>query len=173
MKRGQVWIETVIYTLVALVIIGLVLAFAKPKIQELQDKIVLEQSLEILQEIDLVILSIQEVPGNQRNLEIGIKKGSLEIDGENNKTVFEMESRNMFTEPGADVAIGDINVRTETKGELYLVTFTRTYEDYEISFGEGDSKILTSAPNPYKLLVSNNGKNEDEPSKIKINFKLA
>ena len=171
-KRGQVWIETVIYTLIALIIIGLVLAFAKPKIQEIQDKIVLEQSLEILQEIDSIILDIQEVPGNKRILEIGIKKGNLEIDGVNNKIIFEMESRYVFTEPGANVAIGKIIAKTEPRGELNSITFTRVYGDYEISFGEGYSKIFTSAPNPYRLAISNKGKVSEENPTIKINFDL-
>ena len=30
-KEGQVWVETVVYTLIAFVLIGLVLSFAKPK----------------------------------------------------------------------------------------------------------------------------------------------
>ena len=38
-KRGQVWVETVIYTLIALALIGTVLAFVKPKVEEMQDKI--------------------------------------------------------------------------------------------------------------------------------------
>jgi uncharacterized protein (UPF0333 family) len=38
-KRGQIWVETVVYTLIALVMIGLVLAFAKPKIEELQSDV--------------------------------------------------------------------------------------------------------------------------------------
>ena len=44
MKRGvngQVWVETVTYTLIAIVMIGLVLSFAKPKIEELQDKTII------------------------------------------------------------------------------------------------------------------------------------
>ena len=44
-KRGQVWVETVIYTLIALVMIGLVLSFVQPKIMELQDKATLQQSI--------------------------------------------------------------------------------------------------------------------------------
>ena len=35
-KRGQIWVETVIYTLIALILIGLVLTFITPKIKEIQ-----------------------------------------------------------------------------------------------------------------------------------------
>lgn len=71
--RAQVWIETVLYTLIAFVMIGLVLAYAKPKIEELQDKTIIEQSIEMLKNIDSTILTIG-APGNQRLIEIGIKK---------------------------------------------------------------------------------------------------
>ena len=33
--RGQVWVETVVYTLIAFIMIGLVLGVAKPKIEKL------------------------------------------------------------------------------------------------------------------------------------------
>jgi len=38
MKRAQVWVETVIYTLIGLSIMGVVLAVAIPKINETKDK---------------------------------------------------------------------------------------------------------------------------------------
>jgi len=64
-KRGQVWVETVIYTLIAFVMIGLVLAYAKPKIEELQDKALIEQSIEMMKDIDSTILRMGGA-GNQR-----------------------------------------------------------------------------------------------------------
>ena len=50
-KKGQVWIETVTYTLVAFVLIGLILAFAKPKIDKLQDQSIIEQSMKMIKEM--------------------------------------------------------------------------------------------------------------------------
>ena len=50
-KRGQIWVETMVYTLIAFALIGLVLAFVKPKIQETQDKAIIEQSVNILKDI--------------------------------------------------------------------------------------------------------------------------
>ena len=38
LKRGQVWVETVIYTLIGLAIIGVVMAAALPKINERKDE---------------------------------------------------------------------------------------------------------------------------------------
>ena len=42
-KHGQVWVETVIYTLIAFALIGTVLTFVKPKIEEMQDSAIISQ----------------------------------------------------------------------------------------------------------------------------------
>src|SRR4030042_4013421 len=97
-RSGQVWIETVIYTLIAFVMIGLVLSFAKPKIEEMQDKAILQQSTDMMKQIDSTILTIG-ASGNQRVLEIGIKEGTLKIDCQNDKMIFEMESKSIYSEP--------------------------------------------------------------------------
>ena len=87
-SKGQVWIETVVYTLIAFAILGAVLGFAKPKIEELQDKAVIEQSILMLENIDGIIEEIKTVQGNKREIELGIKKGSLTIDSENDQIIF-------------------------------------------------------------------------------------
>lgn len=52
MKSGQVWIETVLYTLIGLSIIGVILAMVRPAIEEKRDEITLQQSIDILKGID-------------------------------------------------------------------------------------------------------------------------
>jgi len=165
-KRGQVWIETVIYTSIALLMIGLVLTYAKPKIEEFQDKAVLEQSLEMFREIDNTIKTIG-VAGNRRFVETGIKKGSLKIDGVGDQIVFEMESHYKYSQPGVDIVDslgGRIVTRTEEIGELNKVSFIIDYTAYNINItyqGGDEFKTLNKAPTPYKLLISNNGKIDD------------
>ena len=51
-KDGQVWVETVIYTLIGLAIIALVLTAALPKINAKKDEMMIEQSIEALGNID-------------------------------------------------------------------------------------------------------------------------
>ena len=166
-KTGQVWIETVIYTAIALLMIGLVLTYAKPKIEEFQDKAVLEKSLEIIRTIDEVIRDMR-VAGNRRFVEVGIQEGSLKIDGEGDMIVFEMESRYVYSQPGEtinDSLDGRIIINTEEGGELDKVTFAINYSDYSvnITYQEKDEfKTLSKAPMPYKLLISNNGKSGDD-----------
>ena len=52
MRRGQVWIETVIYTLIGISLIALALTFIAPKISETQDRIAIEQTINSLNELD-------------------------------------------------------------------------------------------------------------------------
>ena len=66
-KRGQIWVETVLYTLIGLTLIGIVLAIVTPKINESRDRIVVEQSIESLKIFDEKIKEVSEnAVGNTR-----------------------------------------------------------------------------------------------------------
>lgn len=97
--RGQVWIETVIYLLIAFVMMGLVLSYVKPKIEDLRDKAIIEQSLDVINEIDNTISTIGST-GNKRLIEIGVKKGVFNIDSENDMITFELETKYQYSEFG-------------------------------------------------------------------------
>jgi len=162
-KRGQVWIETVIYTLIAFVMIGLVLSFAKPKIEEIQDKAIIEQSIGMLKDINNLVLSVNKVAGNQRIIEIGIKKGELKIDGINDNIVFEIESRYAYSQPGENVFVGDIIAYTQEKGKFNTVTLTSNYSKYNITYkGTDNLKTITKSSTPYKITISNIGKDASD-----------
>ncbi len=157
-KRGQIWIETVIYTLIAFVMIGLVLAYAKPKIEELQDKAIIEQSIGMIKDIDSTILTIG-APGNQRLIELGIKKGILKIDGANDFIIFEIESKHTYSEPGTDIVDGNLIIHTEKRGKFNVVNLTRDYsEEYDIKYqGEDKLKLISKSSIAYEILISNKG----------------
>ncbi len=173
-KKGQVWVETVIYTLIAFVMIGAVLAFVKPKIEEFQDKAIIDQTLTAVENINSIIISIvQGGEGNKRLVEFGIKKGILKIDGETNKLIFELESKYAYSEPGVDVPVGSAIARTESQGKTNLITITMDYsEKYDITYQNEDIlKLINKAATPYKIAISNNGK-ENENTKTQIDFKV-
>ena len=159
-RRGQIWVETIIYTLIAFALIGLVLAFVKPKIEEIQDKGIIEQSISVLEDIDLIIKTLGD-PGNQRIISLGISKGVFSIDGENNKLFFEIESRHTYSESGRNVTIGNIIVLTEKKGKINDVTLTRNYEEeYDITYQNmNELKKIGRTSTSYTLLIANKGEN--------------
>ena len=162
-KKGQIWIETVIYTLIAFVMIGLVLAFAKPKIEELQDKAIIEQSIAIMKDIDSIILTMGG-PGNQRLNKLTIKKGLLKIDGEKDLFVFSMESRYTYSEPGEDISDGNLIIHTKQRGKLNIVNLTRDYSGkYDITYqGRDEIKLISKSSISYNLLLSNKGEVENK-----------
>jgi len=166
-KKAQVWIETVIYTLIAFVMIGAVLSFVKPKIEEIQDKAIIEKTINILEQINAQILSVKGVFGNKRILDLEIKKGNLIIDGESDQIIFEMESKHVYSEPGIDVNIGGLVAHTEKKGKFNLITLTNNYSEYNMTYREKDViKTINKATIPYKLSIENAGEN----GKVKINI---
>lgn len=171
--KGQVWIETVIYTLIAFVIIGMVLAFAKPKIEELQDKSIIEQSISMLEEIDGILDDIQAGgPENKRELVVGLKKGDLIINGTGDMLVYEIKSDYMYSEPGIEFEKGNLIIYNQQVGDVNRINITAKYKDkYDIKWeGKDESKLLTKTSNEYKLFITHKGFNED--NKIKVNFEV-
>jgi type II secretory pathway pseudopilin PulG len=157
-KRGQVWVETVIYTLIAFSLMGLVLAFVIPKINETRDKGVIEQSISVLQDVDSLIRNLGG-PGNQRVPQIKINKGTMTIDAINNKIFFQLQSTYQYSQPGENVSIGKIIVNTQGQGKINIVTLTLDYTgEYDLNYmWTKDVKTISQAPTPYNILIADNG----------------
>jgi len=157
-KRGQVWVETVIYTLIGLVILGLLLGVTKPKIDELKDRMVIKQTVEALNTLDLQIQDIQYVAGNKRVVEFKIDRGKLVIDPVKEQIYWILEdSKSEYSEPGREISSGDIKVLTE-KGQKTSVKLTLGYPNLDLSFNlKQEEKILQASSQPYKLVMENLG----------------
>ena len=106
--RGQVWVETMIYTMVAFFMIGIVLAFVRPKILEFQDRVIIERSVNTMDEIHQNVLSVARGgEGNRRVITIDVKKGSFKINGTDDVISLEIhESHYEYSEPGQGVNVG-------------------------------------------------------------------
>ena len=170
-RRGQNWVETVIYTLIAFSLMGLVLAFVVPKIEETRDRGIIEQSIGILQDIDSLIRNLGG-PGNQRTLELGISKGTMTIDAVNDRIFFEMESREQYSQPGENISVGKIIVNTKGEGKINIVTLSLDYTgQYNINYqGQEEVKTISKAPVPYSISISDRG--ADSEGKTIINMEV-
>lgn len=168
-KKGQIWVETIIYTLIAFVMIGLVLFFAGPQIGKAQDRAIIEQSVTIMQDIDSIISSIG-VPGNKRLIELEIEKGTFKIDSENDRLIFEIESEYVYSQPDENISQGVITVNTDQKGDLSIILLSLEYAGvYNLSYEFKDElKTLGKSSTPYKLFISNRG-----GETTNINFELS
>lgn len=168
-KKGQVWVETLIYTMITFALISAVLAFVNPKIQELQDKAAIDSSIEILKQIDNTISEIiVGGQGNQRKIKIMIKKGDLKINSKADTIMFEIQSPLKYSEQGIEVKKdGIIIITNKTRQEgLNNIQLKLDYKErYNITFGGKDIlRVLSKDSSYYELFISNNGD--------KINFNL-
>ena len=156
-QKGQIWIETVIYILIALVMIGAVLAFVNPKIKEIQDKLTIDKTIEMLEELDSKISEVGGSIGNKRIINLDIKKGELQISGES--IVYELKESNVeYSQPvdntdGAFTNMGKVEVQTVKNNDLYDINL-RLNVDETLSYGGG---TLTRSSSAYKLSILNKG----------------
>lgn len=157
-SRGQVWIETVIYLLIAFVMMGLVLSYVKPKIENMRDQAIITQSLEMINEIDS-IMSTMGSSGNKRVIEMGVKKGDFLIDSTNNKIIFELQTNFRYSEPGQEVYDGKVMVLTGGENQYGKVKLERDFSgEYDIKYSNNDiNRVLTKASTSYRLSIENKG----------------
>ncbi len=170
-KKGKILVETVIYTLIGLAIIGLVLAAALPKINEKKDSISIEQSIGVLKAIDGRIYQVQVATANRRVIDLEIRKGSMIIDMENDKISWVLDSSFAYSEVGFPISVGRLNITTE-EGAPFEVKLMLEY-DVDIRFDNETlgTKILDSAPTPYNLVIENIGVSDD--GQIVVDLKTA
>lgn len=167
-KRGQVWVETVVYTLVGLAIISLLLATTKPRIDEIKDKSLIEQSIEGLNTIQEKVLEISRGTGSRQILGLEITKGTLYIDAKNNSIYWIMETSYLYSEPGESVMVGNINITLTEEGEQRTIRLERKFDSFDLKFsGKDEVKSFEKSSAQYKISLENTGQEKGE---IKINF---
>ena len=170
-KYGQVWIETVIYTLIGLAIIGLVLAGALPKINAKKDEVMIGQSIEALGNIDNKIYEVSRAPGNRRVVNLDIKKGALIIDSASDTISWILKSSFAYSEIGTTVSFGNMNITTTEDGD-YKVELKVGYKmDLRFENNTLEEKRFDIAPTPYRLIIENAGKNKN--GNIIVDFREA
>ena len=158
-NRGQIWVETVIYTLIGLALIGIVLAIATPKINETKDKIVVEQSIQSLSALDDKILeTLDWGQNNVRVAEFTMRRGELLIDPQIDQIIFTLSDlKKPYSEPGVSIAYGRILILTEQNQKTSSVKLMLNYSGIaNITYqNEEVPKLFNSATIPYKFFIRN------------------
>lgn len=163
-KRGQVWVETVIYTLIGLAIIGILLGTTKPKIDEIKDKSLIEQSIESLNLVNEKIIEVTRGVGSRQILGLEVSKGEFIIDGGTDKVAWIMETKYLYSEPGETINVGNIEITTTEKSEnLWEIKLESDYSDlFDIQFEEKDTeKRFGESSAQYQISLENLGSNPD------------
>ena len=160
-KKAQVWIETVIYTLIGLTIMGIILSLVTPAINQKKDQLIVQGSLDILKNFENIIEHIRFYGvGNSWPTSVNLNKGTLEIDGINESILISIDSSYQYSELDQEIFEGRISKKTIKKGDNYLVILKLEYiNKLNISYNKADtSKIFNYAPTPYKINLINYGK---------------
>lgn len=166
--RGQIWIETVIYTLIGLAVIGILLAVSKPKIEQMKDKIIIEQTISSLNEISTRIYDVQIAPGNKRILNLKISKGKFYVNATEDKVGWILESNYKYSQLGSHVSLGNMDVYT-TEGNPYIVEISMNYQPVNLT-NEGKENYVSydGNPTPYRVAIENQGKLGNERTNIDL-----
>lgn len=152
-KNGQVWIETVLYTLIGLVLIGLVLSYAIPKLQATQEKTIIEQTISSLRVIDQSIQSAVNLgSGNVRLYDLSIKKGLFKVSGTSDSIEFSLrDTTKPYSEVGIPIDFGKVNVVTqEENGEFVTYLILNYSGSFELIPEKGELS-LSGSPAPYQI----------------------
>ena len=165
--RAQVWVETVIYTLVGLVIIAIILSTALPQINRAKDRNVLTQTINAMNDIDSKIQEVVQVPGNLGIVELRIAKGRMVIDSVDSLIIYTLEDTPLkYGEVDQQLQENGVTIITKKNGNNFNLIVTKNYTN-SISItvdGEKGLKTLQPGATPYKLQIENIGDNAVDSS---------
>ena len=132
-----------------------------PKINQTKDKIVVEQTIDMLIKLDGKILEVSDLPGNSRTFSFVLKRGELHINS-TSEEIFVIVSglSKAYSEPGIDLPNGPVKITTIKNQKEYDVYLKLSYlnKAANITFqGEDKNKKYTSASTSYQLAIRNLG----------------
>jgi type II secretory pathway pseudopilin PulG len=159
-NKGQVWIETVLYTIVILAIIAIVLSFTIPKINEGKDRLVIEQSIDALKNLDKSIYDAGRQTGNVRIVQFSLKRGTLFFNPASKNITLVIDGlTSIYSQPGQTIQDGEVGVTSVEGSKTHSIVLTLTYPEslpfrYEDEMGEVK---VNSASLPYTFSIENTG----------------
>jgi type II secretory pathway pseudopilin PulG len=157
LMRGQIWVETVLYTLLGLGLMGLVLAFALPKITAAQERAIVEQSIQSMDALYGALETVQtRGVGNVKVVSFSLQAGSVLIDGVQDTLVLTLpEQKSIYSQPGSPLTHGPITILTEERAGMYQVRLTVTLPDTNLTVnGKDIQKTLNAVSTTHRITVS-------------------
>ena len=156
-KKAAIWVSTVLYILITLAVLGIAYAAIKPRIDEMRDKAIIEQSITMLDDLDETIREVKEVEGTRRQIEIQLKQGTLIFECVERRVSWQYASAYKYSEIDRKIAIGNLYVLTKESRGGYNVTLSVEYgNDFDITFGGSKPiKRFTPAEVDYIFFIEN------------------
>lgn len=166
-KKAQVWVETVIYTLVGLAILGILIVSVRPKIKQMQDESLIEQAMDSLLKINSKIYEASSTKGTRTRFDLKIGGGKFVIDGINDKIYWGIDSSLQYSEENIPIDVGIIKVTTTADDPWYIEM--DLFYNFDIKFnGIDETKEFYEGTTPYSVTIENLGAGSS--SKITLNF---
>lgn len=162
-KKAVIWVSTVLYILITIAVIGIAFAALKPKIDSMQDKAIIEQSINMMENLDDTILQAAESQGNVRQIQLNIKKGELDLNfGTEDETIaWVFDSSYKYSEENKILDIGKIKLKTVAKpgaSNVWTVALTIDYSEIDLKYKGADKKQeITASELPVTLSIENKG----------------
>lgn len=162
MRRGQVWVETVIYTIIGLALIGLVLSLVTPRINERQNRIIVEQSIESVQAFDSLISEVlRSGEGNVRTISaFQLREGELYVNGTGDSIHLVLtDLSTAYSEPGVPIQFGTVVILTQENPKTFSTILSLEYNGNPnlLVNGEELSEKFSPASVPYQFRIENEG----------------
>lgn len=167
-KTGAIWVSVVLYVLISLTILSVVFTVVKPKIDEAQDRAVVEQTIVLLNDVDEAVKTASQATGTVVMRQIKISKGDLFINNvsasSNGTIVFMLNNTNLrYSQQDVPLVSGNIQILTTVNpqnAEMYDITLMLGLGNKKI-INENDKIVwqLSASPIEYKLFVKSEGNN--------------
>lgn len=167
-KGGQIWVETVVYTLIGMALIGVALAIVTPQLNKQRDRALVEQTISALNVFDeKMTYVIDKGPGNVRNLDFNVKRGKLIINSTEEVVYFIIDDlSSLYSQENIVINRGMISFKSkkERKGAS-IVLWLNYSSSVNITYrGREEQRVFNPASTPYKISIENlgavNGLNE-------------
>lgn len=159
-KKSQIWIETVIYLLIGITLISIILITALPRIENMKDKRIVEQTADALNDIDSKIVEIISTSGNTRLIEFRVAKGKIEIDADDDEIRFILDDTGLeLSQPGVEIDLsGNVFLLTEKTASNFKIILVSKYPKLDLVNFDGEViKTLNAGTVPHKIIISNIG----------------
>ncbi len=167
-KKAQVWVETVIYTLVGLSILGLLLVSTKPKLDKMKDESLINQAIESFGIINEKVYEAAQTTGMRVKYDLKIGKGTFVIDAEEDILYWRIPSSLKYSEENIAVELGSTMSIKTVQGDPWLVEVSMPY-NFDIQYdGKNEVKEFIEAGNMYSFTIENEGSNL---RRLQLNFK--
>ena len=173
-KKGQVWVETAIYSLIGLTIIAILLSIVTPQVEKAKDREIIKQTIEALNILDSKVSEVEQTSGNVRFVNLRIAKGKLIIDSIGDSIIYNLEDTRLeYSELNEEIRQGNLIVKTGEYGRRFNITLTRKYEGLNLIYGgEDKNKILQAGSTPYRLQVESKEDPDIINNKMIIDFNV-